>query len=200
MRRYGYSLIEVVVAMGILTLLLAIAFNAFVTGANAWQKGDAQTELLQNCQLTTTRLSHEAERTIYGSVTVAANGQAVSMASAVYASTGQFAVDPASSNLQWQNYLIFYYDASLYAVCEQTVPISPPTFTPVPIEQYNAGNGPQPLSSYLNNGTPIAHDVTQFNVHQAQTLLTVNVTAQKGRYGSQAPETVSTYAVAHMRN
>lgn len=200
---------EILIGMFLLLLMLSVLVMVFQTGANAWAKADAETELLQTLQVLMARLERDAERSSMNSVTVIPD-TAVSFLSpketddalALDPTLPPIALNTATRRPRWRAYIIYYYDSSLKAVLRREVPLlagSPEETTPGPIESYDTN---QPLSTYLTDGAYAGWQITRFEptVPVGTDLLEVTAEASRERYGRQDPETSQLSTTIYLRN
>lgn len=191
---------EVLVGMFLLLLLLSVLVMVFQTGANAWSKADAETELLQTLQVLVTRVERDGERSAYDSLQLLP-GMAVSFLSP-QEPDGTLALDPLKRRPKWRAYVIYYYDPALKAVLRKEVPLapgSPEESEAAPIESYGTG---QPLSDYLYGGDYAGWRISRFepSVPVDSELLHIDIEAGRERYGRSAPETATLSTTIHFRN
>ncbi|MCW5872584.1 MAG: hypothetical protein KIS61_35375, partial [Candidatus Eremiobacteraeota bacterium] len=90
-RRAGLSVVDLVVALGLLLMLLSILFEIFFLGGKAWRKTDDRFELLRNTQTVVSQIAREAERASVFSVSILP-GRAVSFLSPMD-DNGRFVTD-----------------------------------------------------------------------------------------------------------
>lgn len=187
---------ELTVAGFILGLLLFAIFSIYRMGASTLMKVDAQTEMLQQLQTVLSKLSREAERSIYDGVSVSPDGSAVAILNATYGD-GSFAVN-ASGGIIWQSYVIYYWDSASNAVARTTLPYLPPDPTvPDKLESYT-GN---PLNVYASGGQIMARGVTACTFAiEGDTFLQADLEAQKKRYGREDPERLRLRTTVLLRN
>lgn len=161
-RPWGMTLIDLMVAMGLVMLLMSAMFAIFFLGGKAWRKTDDRYELLRNTQAVVTRIAREAERSSAFSVSILP-GRAVSFLSPIDAA-GNFATD-SLGDVRWERYLIFYHDAAAQEVRMVDLPLLPTSFehgTPQPIERFVSLTGAQPLANYLVGGRVLGRRITLF--------------------------------------
>lgn len=131
------------------------------------------------------------------------DGTALSFLSAVD-DTGTFVIDTAGDYKPvWQKYLIFNYDSNKREVTLNDVVLiggSPQAKAPAPIETYDAGTGPKPLSSYRTGGRLLMKDVDACTFSLNNNILTVEVKGSRKRYGRIDPEKLQMKASANFRN
>jgi len=156
------SLIDLVVAMGLLLLLLSFLFVIFFLGAKAWRKTDDRFELLRNTQVVISQLSREAERGSAFSVTILP-GRAVSFLSPMD-NNNHFVTDTLG-DVRWERYRVFYHDPASQEVRLVDIPLLATSFerrTPQPIERFVSTTGTHPLSFYLVGGRVLGKNITRF--------------------------------------
>ncbi len=181
-----------------LGLLVTVIFAIYRMGASALMKADAESELLQGLQNATRRFARDAEQTVYDSVTVAPDGQAVSFLSAVYG-TG-YAVD-GNGRPQWQRFVVYYYEPPSGRFLRREVEL----VAPLPVAETIEVTG-LTLSDYTNSGALLARHVhdCEFRVDlQPPTgtpILSLALGARKARYGREDEELVRLGTAVRMRN
>lgn len=156
------SVVDLVVAMGLLLMLLSVLFAIFFLGSKAWRKTDDRFELLRNTQTVIAQIAREAERGTVFSVTILP-GRAVSFLSPIN-NQGNFVTDTLG-DVRWERYLIFYHDPASQEVRLVEVPLLPASFergTPQPIERFVSATGMHPLSYYLTGGRVLGKRITRF--------------------------------------
>ncbi|MBI3926357.1 MAG: prepilin-type N-terminal cleavage/methylation domain-containing protein [Armatimonadetes bacterium] len=196
MRHRGFTLAELIVAGFILGLLLFAVFAIYRMGASTMMKADAQTELLQQLQTITTKLSREAERSVYEGVSVTPDGRAVALLDATY-SDGSFAVD-SSGRLVWQRYVIYYWEPAASSLSRTTLPYLPPDPRVADTLESYTGN---PLSDYTNGGQEVGRNVSACTFAiEGGAFLRLGLEAQKKRYGREDPERLSLGTTVLLRN
>lgn len=108
--RKGFTLIETIIAASIFSFLLVTLFMVYRTGADAWMKSDANSELLGKAQVLTSKISRAVERSSYQSLAINRSApDAVSFLSPLD-SNGVFQYDSYRNRPLWQEYLFFYRD------------------------------------------------------------------------------------------
>lgn len=195
--RRAASLLEVMVAAGVMGLLVTAVFAIFRMGIAAWFKTDGLAELTQQGQLVGARWVRDAEVTCAAAVTVSPS--AICFPSALD-DTGNYVLDNTTSELIWQSYRIYYLDSPSGEVRWLEVPIDPPTRTVVPIEAYDPGGGARPLASYLTGGRVLARSVTVFQSSLNGRMSWLTMEARKRRPNSQQIEVQQNIFSAMMRN
>lgn len=210
-RRRGSTVIELLVAAGVLSLLGLLTVALFRTGASGWKKLEAQSGLLADYEVLSSKLTREVQRSVAGSVSIGAypDGTTLSFLSAVD-DTGTFVIDTSDDpgfshdyKPVWQKYLIFNYDSNKREVTLNEVLLnagSPQAKAPAPIETYDAGTGPKPLSSYRSGGRLLMKDVDACTFSLNNNILTLEVQGSRKRYGRIDPEKLQMKASANFRN
>ncbi|MCE7870738.1 hypothetical protein DYH09_10200 [bacterium CPR1] len=194
-RRRGSTLLEAMVGAAILAILTTAVFAIFKMGIGAWFKADGVAELQQQGQAVGGRWVRETEVASLSAVSLSATGDACSLPSAI-TGAGVFALDPATSELIWQSYQVYYFDGPSGEVRYLEVPIAPPTSAVVPIEQYTG----QPLANSLVGGRVLARWVTSFEVQDLGGVLRLTMVAQRRRPNSMQMEVQTNVFSAAPRN
>ncbi len=193
-------MLEVLIASFVLTILLGAIFLIFEIGSRAMLKTESRTDLLQSLQVGVGRWSRELEPSVYGSVTVAPDGKALSFLSAssdLY--DGDYAV-ASNGSLVWQKYLVYYHlsaDETLRRVEVPLAPGSPEANAAGPIETY----GPAlPLSNYLAGGRVVARFVYSCDFVLAPPIVRCRLEARQPKPGGVEFETLSLESRVRLRN
>lgn len=203
MKRRGLSLLETMISAVLLGILTSLLFFVYRMGASSLMKGQAQTELLQDVQASSSRLLREIERSTYASLSLdppppGGPATAISLLSAIDPA-GQFAYDPAVGEPTWQKYVVLYYDAPSEELRWREVVLaagSPEARTPGPIEQYQGSA----LATYRNGGRTIARHVTRCELSFADGTVTLLLETQRKRYGSEQKEQITLRSSGAFRN
>lgn len=156
------SVIDLVVAMGLLLMLLSVLFAIFFLGGKAWRKTDDRFELLRNTQTVIAQIAREAERASAFSVSILP-GRAVSFLSPMN-DNGQFVTNNVG-DVRWERYLVFYHDPASQEVRLVDIPLLHDSFergTPQPIERFVSSTGSHALSHYLAGGRVLGRRITRF--------------------------------------
>lgn len=190
----GATLIEAVVSLSMLGLLMMLMFQVYRLGANAWQSGETDVQLVQSAQLITDRLSREAGRAAAASVALDPPGppsSAVSFLSPVNPVSSKPDYDPVQRSPIWHAHSIFYHDAAQGEVRWKMLPLSTPTLVTTPL----AG-----LDSERNGGILLSQEVTQCEFEYLNPTLRVRLQLERKRYGKELPDRVSLSTSVLLRN
>ncbi len=193
--RRGATLLETMVGASIMAILTTAVFAVFKMGISAWFKADGLAELQQQGQAVGGRWVRETETTCLAAITLSATGDACSLPSAI-TPAGVFALDPATSELIWQSYQLYYFDGPSGEVRYLEVPIGATTSAVLPIEQYTG----QPLANSLVGGRVLARSVTSFQVQDLGGVLRLNMVAQRRRPNTVQMEVQTNVFSAAPRN
>lgn len=198
MSRRGVSLIELMVTVGLFTLLSTAMFWIFKMGASSWHKADTQSDLLRDVQTSVRWVERDAEPSTFASLDKFEDADHVAfcLLSAVEPKSvnpePQFILDPVSQLPVWQRYVIYHFDRpkAVFTMREIPVPAGTP---PVPLAN---------LSTYL--GAPdervLARHVSECGVLIQDGLLELTLTCSRYRYGRPDPETCRLRTVTRPRN
>lgn len=190
-RPAGFTLVELLISCVILGLLLTVTFMIYRMGASAWLKSDAKSELLQIAQVVTAKLNREVESSSYRSASVSADNSAVAFLSARNAD-GVFVYDDVSVIPHWQNYVVFYFQASSKSLLRREVGVAgtPAELAAQPIDVLGGG----PVDNYRSAGRVMGSgmDNCRFSFTPDEQLV-LEMEAFKTRYGSMSPERPSVF-------
>lgn len=189
-RSRGITIVELTVASMVLGMLGLLTVVLFRTGASGWKKMEAQSGLLADYQVLESKLGREVRRSVFGSASAMSdtNGTTVIFLSAMDDS-GNFAVDEDTYEPRWQKYLVFYWDRAARRVYLNEVKLaagSDEIEHPGQIEDYADWTGN--LEDYRKKGRLLMTDVDECTFTLADTMLTLELSATKKRYGDEAPE------------
>ena len=194
----GVTLLELTIAMSLLAILMVTTFMIYTTGARAWGKGDAKSDLLRAAQIIAAKSTRYMESSTNLSLSVAADNSAVAFLSAED-DTGTFLYDPVSLLPHWQKFIVFYHDPAERVVLFREVSVlgTPLETTPQPIDALGGG----PVENYKSGGQPLGREIDQctFTLTAEGQLLT-ELQSTKRHYGSDAPATQSTRFLNTLRN
>ena len=188
----GHTLLEMVLAAGMLMVLMVTIILVYVVGASAWRKGDTQAELLQDLQTSGARLSVDLASSSYEGLSVGPSF--VSCLSPVD-KDGKLAYQAGQPLLRWARFRRWALSSSGELLRRDfDVPSSSPVVTaPVPLESFVGG----PYAG----GSLMMRNMTVFSVTMAGVrTLRVTMTAEKKRYGHRDPEKVSRVFVVRVNN
>lgn len=193
-RPRGVTIAELLVAASLLGLLLIAIFAVYRSGANAWAMGDAKTELLQQVQLGVSRMAREAERSVYGGVTIAGDEAAVSFISAE--EDGSFETETDTTRMLWKKYVVFYHDPQTQTLMSREVELAGPIVDAQPIESTLGA-----IDNYRHGGKIVSRHVDSLQVaFEPPALLTFELGVKKDRYGRRDAETRVLARTARVRN
>lgn len=192
--RQGFTLPEAFVSFFLLSLLFMMMFFIYRQGASAWKKSETQGELLQEAQAVTRKLTRDAERSSFASLTLdpAAPATAVAFASCWSPATMSHEYDPFGRSPVWQRFEIFYYDALAREVRWKEAPLpGAPTTTVGPL----AG-----LAGLRSDGRVLARNVIRCDFTRGDHTLDFELELERKRYGSGRVERVELPARVYFRN
>lgn len=133
-RARGMTLVELLVAFGIIALAMTTVYNLFIQGAKIWQQSQIKVELQQGALLGTNYLVRELELTTSGSVTVypdssnnlTYNGADKDFIGISYISSkdkdGNLKYEESTGTPIWQKFQIIYLDS------QNTLRVSKPLY------------------------------------------------------------------------
>ncbi len=191
------TLLELLVAAGLLALLSAAVFLVFRTGTSAWQKGQTQTDLIQQLQLVTSALARDVEAAPYDSLSLSPGGDGISVLSALYAD-GNYALNTHSGELVWQSFIVYYLSQG--QVLRRRVPLAVPAAVSGPVEATATNLGTHSIDFYRSGGKSLTQDVSRLQFGISGQMLVVEIEGRKKRYGSEAPEVFRLSTTVRLRN
>lgn len=101
----GHSVLEVLLTVGLLTLLLMATLSVYVFGMRAWVKGDREAERLAAAQVTCARLSAELQASLYEGLET---GPHAFRCLSPRDKEGKIISNQADGRLEGQRYLVFW--------------------------------------------------------------------------------------------
>ena len=195
----GFTLLELMVTIGISTLMLGLATMIYVRGSALWAKTEAQSDIEQTLQSALALFSKDLAGSSLNSLTVDPTERMVSIPSARDAQ-GEVVFDAATRRLMWQRYYLYYYEQGQQTLHRRNLDMSAPTQNPVSLPLHDFGAGPQAIPRYRADGRPIAREVTEMECDLADGLVTLRLTGERKRYGSERLERVQLETVVYPRN
>ena len=208
----GLTLVEVLIALTIFSILMVAIFGSFKMGLNAFHKTSTKNDLHRQAQGLSLRLIDELQRSSISSVSLDPPPPAPPAADklcflSALDPDGNFMLDPRGRP-DWQNYVIYFRNSTDNKVYRKEVPLIPSASqkrVPTPIENYNPGSGAEPLSFYATGGQPVGRFITRFEVSVqpapvSQVVWEIDV--ERARYGldSSTPEKLTGKGSAYLRN
>lgn len=148
----GHSLLEVLLTVGLLTLLLLATLTIYVVGMRAWVKGDREAERLAATQVTGARLAAELQSSLYSGLEVGPHGfRCLSPRD----SDGNVVASQADGLLEGRRHLAFWAaDGQLY---RRELP------------------GAEPLADAMTDGEPLTRLPAELDVTQEGRLVTLQL-------------------------
>lgn len=200
----GVTLVEILIVLTIFSVLLTAIFSVFQMGLSAWHKTAIKNELLQEVQITNIRLSKELEKSTIASLS-ANSSLAIAAFLSPVGENDKFVID-SKGRPQWQKYIVYYLNSTNGTLYRREILLSPHASqrkVPTPLELYNAGSGPHPLGVYASGGQPLSRFIKKFEpivLPEPLSQLKWNIVAQRERYGSEQPESLSLTVATYLRN
>lgn len=195
----GTTVLEMVIGMGILSLMMAAIMFIYVTGAGAWAKGDAQAELLDLLQTASLKLSNELQRSCYDSLTVESGS--LSCLSAEDPDTGRLKVDAGTGQLTWQRYLIFYRDEGRNALACRTLTLpggAAQRETPAPLVKFDPAAPTN--DKYCKGGQVLARRIADVSFQQTGSVIRFTLAAEMKRPRREDPERITQQVTVKVRH
>ena len=202
-RTRGLTIVELMVAMTVLSVAGLLTMALFRMGVGGWKKMEAQSGLLADYEVLSGKLSREVQKSTYvsASTDIGPDGPTLAFLSATDDTTGVFHLDPVSYQPRWQSYQVFYYDSAARRIYLHKVPLapgSPEIDSPEPIEDYDAGTGN--IHDYRTAGRLLMADVDLCTFTLADNMLVLQVEGSRRRYGTERPETLKMRTSIAFRN
>lgn len=200
----GLTLVEILIVFTLFGVLLTAIFGIFNMGMQAWHKASTKNEMLHQVQLVSFRMSKELELSALESLSINKTTGIVCFLSPLD-SNGVFVVDHRGRP-EFQEYVLYYRRAANDTVFRRTVPLisgAPQRRVPLPIETYDDGTGLKGLSTYATGGQQIAKFIKKFEpgiLPEPVSQLTWELRAERKRYGTNRPESVTSNSAAYLRN
>lgn len=179
-------------AATVLALSGLLTVVVFRVGAGGWKKLEAQSTMLADYEVLTSKLAREVQRSVYSSASKAfdPNGESLAFLSAVD-DTGTFLLDNTTFAPKWQKYMIFYHDLAARRIYHTHLDLDPSSTivdNPDVITNYPEGTGN--LNNYRTGGRLLMTDMDVCTFDLADSMLTVKVEGSRKRYGDEKPETL----------
>lgn len=194
--RRAFSVLEIALGLGLFSLLGLLLLTAFRSTSRAMVVGQTRATLLQETNIACARLSREVERGLYDSLSL--GGSCCSLLSALD-QQGTFQYQVATGVPRWQNFLVFYLDASTSRLRLRTVPVAgtPTETAPCRLEQFPPM---QAITTYCNAGQNIARQIYALDFQVSGRQLVTSIGAQLYRPDRTTPDRVIQTTVSNFRN
>lgn len=158
----GHSVLEVLLTVGLLTLLMMAVLLVYVTGTRAWLRGDAQAERLGQTQALTARLVRDLQVSLYAGLEVSPEG--VSCLSP-HDQEGKVEPDQSTGKLAGKRFILYWTNGSQIRRRELT----PSLPKPIPLSLVEPV---LPLATYFQAGETITRLPTKLRFSQDLRLVT----------------------------
>lgn len=195
------TLIEALISVSLLGIMVGAILSMYFMTTTAVSRGGVKSELQSQLQQVNGRVLRDVEGAIYQHCSFDPANQAFSLISA-QADDGSYGLQP-NGDLTWQKYIV-YYRAADNVVYRKEIDIdaaAPQRTNPTNIESYDPGGGPQPLSTYLSGGRPIAREITALTAELLPSrAIRVKLVAEKPAQGRRPAQRQTLEAVAYPRN
>ncbi|MBS2033973.1 hypothetical protein JST97_03245 [bacterium] len=195
--RRAFTLIEVLLAGGLLSLLLLINLQVFQSGMSGWQKVETQGSLLQQIQVAGGRWTQSCTQASGSNLDV--DAEAMGLLSPTTSSQAA-TIDPSSSQLIWRSTRVFYRDATSQEFRQRNLDWPTPSPSGVGIDQIDFGSGKHPLGFYKNGGHVLARSVQFAEFTRQGACWQLRLRATQKRYGREQLEQVEVRFLAIPRN
>ncbi|MGE0493367.1 MAG: type II secretion system protein J [Vulcanimicrobiota bacterium] len=186
-RRFGFSLLEVLVSVAILSLVFTALLAVYAFGIRLFTRTDQRSELIRNAQLAVTTLQHDLMDSSFASLEI--DGSTLAFLAPSPASLD------SSGRATWKSYLIYSLEERTLRRRVVEIPAGAPQVeSPGPISGFDPGSGPQELSAYLTSvpqSRVMARELDQFIVYPDEQSQSVKVELLFSRQGSQLTIPVS---------
>lgn len=194
--RNAFSLAEVVVAASVLMILVGLQLMLVQGASSAFHKTNTQADLLQDIQVTMSRLNRDIQGSTLAGFSRNAGGLGV-----ISVHLEQQTLQLNSSGQPfWKQYLLYFLDGTSRELRWRAMPLISPSDSPVAIDAYDFGSGIHPMSHYQTIGKRLASSVDEFSVASVGGEITVYLKASRERYGSSRPESIEMRQTVFMRN
>lgn len=199
----GATLVEILVASFVLGLLLLALLGIYVTCSGSWAKVRSQSDMGQDLQVCLTKMERDITDSTIRSLSIDSTAGAMALSILVPTDDdGAYSLDVDTGHLRWNRYRIYYLDPS-GNLMQRDVPLlagSPQIDTPEPIETYDGGAGPMPLSGWRSGGKVVGRALSGFDVVLGSGRVELIVSTERQRYGSPTPERRSRRISCRFRN
>lgn len=226
-KQTGYSLLELLIAMSLLSVLFGMTFTIFRMGAGAWLTNDTKAELLGRIQALSARIGRLAENSSWTSLSITDSDLAHGCAFLVAADDdGRFQYDPYYGQPDWTRAQVFYFVSGTETVHSISYPLvgtsrrerfldysarfmTPavdPTFNPSPENALkDKFTGGQPIAQQIKDlrFEKVERDITLSSgdtVSRNYQQLAIEITVEKDSFGANKPIELKSRAVYLMRN
>lgn len=192
------TLLEMLLTISLLGLLMGAVLTIYVSGARAWRKTDARSELLGEAQVCTSNLVADLERSTYAGLELGSGGDALAIAS-LYDKDGKFELTLDGTPV-WQRWIVYYLRDG--AVHRTEVPWTAPLADRAEATTLASLNPPLTVDDYCSGGRVLARNVydVDFSVIPGTSLVSARLELRKKRYGHPEPEKVRLDTLIKTRN
>lgn len=192
MKRRGHTLVEMLIAVGLLGIMMGAIIYLYLTGARAVSQGDVRSDLLRGLQITSQALTREVETSCYGGLSIAPSGLAVLAAGPPEGGSPTLA---SNGTVQWRKYVVFWLDAGAKTVRRREVPI-PPTGDEKTIELWSG----QPFATFAQQGSVVAHDMVGFSASVAPGTQLLRTSLKAERIFRNEPKSLTLEVAIKLKN
>ena len=196
-RRRAFTLIEVLLAGALLSLLMLMHLNIFQSGMSSWLKVEAQGSMLQQIQVAGARWSRECLQSSGTSLEVGPESMALLSPVGKTMPAGS---DPLSGMVIWRRSEVFYRDAASREFRLRNLEWPTASSTGQFIDKIDFGSGLKPLSFYCNGGSVLARDIDAAEYSRQANCWQLLLRASQKRYGREDREQVELRFLAIPRN
>lgn len=197
LRRCAFTLLEVMLAAGLLSLLLLMHLAIFQSGMSGWQKVEAQGSLLQQLQVSGARWVQSCTQASGSCVDL--DTEAMALLSPLTDSQSA-TTDPVSGQIVWRATRLFYRDSATQEFRQRTLKWSTPRQNPLTIEEVDFGSGLQSMGFYRSGGHVLGRNVQLAQFSRQGSCWQLLLRAAQKRYGREQLERVEVRFLAIPRN
>ena len=195
--RRASTLLEVMLAAGLLSLLLLMHLAIFQSGMSGWQKVEAQGSLLQQLQVSGARWVQSCTQASGSCVDL--DTEAMALLSPITDSQAA-TTDSGSGQIVWRATRLFYRDTATQEFRQRTLKWNPPSQDPLTIEEVDFGSGIHSISFYRNGGHVLGRNVQTAQFTRQGSCWQLLLRAVQKRYGREQLERVEVRFLAIPRN
>ena len=164
MRRDGFTLTEIMVSASLLSLVTGMLLLIYAQATRLSRQTDEQASMVADAQVGIAVLKQAVREGTYSGLTPAEESFAVMSPRGV---DGDVELQDDGRSILWGSYRVFWRDSDSGQVFRRLLEIpelSDQRLSPLPVQSFDSGSGPHPLSFYFDQGKVLMKNVTVFEV------------------------------------